>query len=256
MYYPVEFKQIHGFERAFTPHFHPEYSLIIVRQGRSKARIGNRTYAVKAGDFLVIPPFMVHCCNPEHLGLWSYDLLLLKDFSSEKDPYDFILDAAKMRPLKQVFLHQTCPKCEELFKRAGHKKNTDALLKHLAEAHRCFLNPQTPQELEADFTSSLEYLKQTFVQAPSLSDLAQKAGLSSTQYIRRFHKFFGISPHAWILNLKILHAKNLLRQGSSLSDTAYSCGFTDQSHFNRNFSKLVGLPPGEWQRKNRNFVQY
>jgi AraC-like DNA-binding protein len=43
--------------------------------------------------------------------------------------------------------------------------------------------------------------------------------------------------------------KGLLRDGRlSLSDVALSCGFADQSHFTRVFTKLTGLTPGAWRR--------
>ena len=44
--------------------------------------------------------------------------------------------------------------------------------------------------------------------------------------------------------------KGLLRDGRlSLSDVALSCGFADQSHFTRVFTKLTGLTPGAWRRE-------
>jgi len=43
--------------------------------------------------------------------------------------------------------------------------------------------------------------------------------------------------------------QGLLRDGRlSLSDVALSCGFADQSHFTRVFTKLTGLNPSAWRR--------
>jgi AraC-like DNA-binding protein len=55
--------------------------------------------------------------------------------------------------------------------------------------------------------------------------------------------------HKWLLSRRIELAKEKLRDGrSSLSDVALACGFTDQSHLTRIFSRLVGITPGAWRR--------
>ena len=44
-------------------------------------------------------------------------------------------------------------------------------------------------------------------------------------------------------------AKNLLRkQEKTLSDVALACGFADQSHFTRVFTRMTGISPGAWRR--------
>lgn len=52
--------------------------------------------------------------------------------------------------------------------------------------------------------------------------------------------------------LKNQLAKDLLKDGLSISQTALECGFFDQSHFHRNFKKIVAITPKEYQD---NFVQ-
>ena len=57
-----------------------------------------------------------------------------------------------------------------------------------------------------------------------------------------------MTPHAYLLNIKINKAKELLKQGYTIVDTALECGFTDQSHFHRNFLKIVATTPKEYQK--------
>ncbi|WP_345774966.1 helix-turn-helix domain-containing protein [Sinorhizobium prairiense] len=40
----------------------------------------------------------------------------------------------------------------------------------------------------------------------------------------------------------------LLESDAALSEVAISCGFSDQSHFTRVFSSIVGTTPGAWRR--------
>jgi AraC-like DNA-binding protein len=59
----------------------------------------------------------------------------------------------------------------------------------------------------------------------------------------------GIAPHNWLLTRRIEVAKEQLRSSQlSLSDVALACGFADQSHFTRVFTRMVGVSPGAWRR--------
>jgi AraC family transcriptional regulator len=61
-----------------------------------------------------------------------------------------------------------------------------------------------------------------------------------------------LSPHQWLLRHRVEQAKMLLRDRTlSLSVVALSCGFADQSHFNRVFARLTGLSPGAWRRNSQ-----
>ncbi|WP_408056533.1 helix-turn-helix domain-containing protein [Tardiphaga alba] len=64
-----------------------------------------------------------------------------------------------------------------------------------------------------------------------------------------FKKTTGLTPHQWIQSQRIERARNALANTSQpLAEIALECGFSDQSHFTRVFSKIVGSPPGNWRR--------
>jgi AraC-like DNA-binding protein len=87
----------------------------------------------------------------------------------------------------------------------------------------------------------------------SLEEIANACNLSRSYFIRAFRETTDRTPHQWLLERRIDHARDLLRHSdSSLSDIAIACGFSDQSHFTRTFSQLVGTPPGSWRRQTRN----
>ncbi len=83
----------------------------------------------------------------------------------------------------------------------------------------------------------------------SLTDLANDCGLSVSHFSRAFRHSTGVSPHQWLLRHRVEQSKALLRERQlSLSDVALSCGFADQSHFTRVFTRWVGTSPGAWRR--------
>lgn len=84
----------------------------------------------------------------------------------------------------------------------------------------------------------------------SLGEIASACNLSRSYFIQAFRETTQRTPHQWLLERRIDRARELLRHSdSSLSDIAIACGFSDQSHFTRTFSQLVGTPPGTWRRQ-------
>jgi AraC family transcriptional regulator len=85
--------------------------------------------------------------------------------------------------------------------------------------------------------------------ATPLHDIASACGLSVSHFSRAFRISIGLSPHAWLLQMRVEAAKAMLRRRESpLSLIALACGFADQSHFTRIFARRVGLSPGAWRR--------
>jgi AraC family transcriptional regulator len=84
----------------------------------------------------------------------------------------------------------------------------------------------------------------------SHSDLATECSLSAGHFGRAFRQSTGLSPHQWLVQCRIDKAHGLLRDGRlSLADIARACGFADQSHFTKTYTRLRGISPGAWRRQ-------
>lgn len=81
----------------------------------------------------------------------------------------------------------------------------------------------------------------------TLTELANQADLSKFQLLRHFQKSYGLPPHAWLLQQRAEKARNLIKQGTSLVQTAADAGFADQSHMTRIFTRQFGFTPGAWR---------
>jgi AraC-like DNA-binding protein len=83
----------------------------------------------------------------------------------------------------------------------------------------------------------------------SLRDLAKQCGLSTSHFSKAFKESTGLAPHQWLIRKRVEVAKAILRNPSlSLAEVALQCGFADQSHLTRVFSRIVGISPGAWRR--------
>ena len=85
----------------------------------------------------------------------------------------------------------------------------------------------------------------------SLVDAARACGLSRGHFTKAFRVATGLTPHQWLQRYRIDKAKDqLLDPALTIADIAASCGFADQSHLTRVFSRLVGDSPAAWRRRS------
>jgi len=85
-----------------------------------------------------------------------------------------------------------------------------------------------------------------------LSQLARECGLSVSHFARSYKISFGVSPHQWLIQHRIEHAKELMSGTSnSLMEIAIQSGFSNQAALTRAFHHLVGVAPGNWRRQAR-----
>jgi AraC-like DNA-binding protein len=86
----------------------------------------------------------------------------------------------------------------------------------------------------------------------TLSELAREAGLSAAYFSQRFKSSTGVSPHQYLLRLRICRAKKLLEESESpVIDIAMECGFQTQQHFARIFRRLTMRTPTEYRRQSQ-----
>ena len=84
---------------------------------------------------------------------------------------------------------------------------------------------------------------------PSIQELAFLCDLSPSYFSQAFRRSFGMPPHQWLLRRRIEHARSLLSDTAlSLAAIAAECGFFDQSHFSRVFTRTEHVNPTTWRR--------
>ena len=82
-----------------------------------------------------------------------------------------------------------------------------------------------------------------------VKQIARLCKLSPSHFGRAFKQSTGLPPHQWVLTARVQMACDLLLHSSTtLAEIAIACGFSDQSHFTRIFSRLQGTSPAAWRR--------
>lgn len=97
------------------------------------------------------------------------------------------------------------------------------------------------------FARMRDILHSAVADSVSLEELAAAAACSPQHAIRIFRDRTGISPHAYLVCLRVARVRRLLAQGRSISEAALACGFSDQSHCTRWFRRLTGTTPAAYR---------
>ena len=84
----------------------------------------------------------------------------------------------------------------------------------------------------------------------TVQNLAARARLSVPHFSRAFSRSTGVSPHRYLVRLRVHHAMRLLLNTQrTASEIALLVGFSDQSHFIRCFVRHTGRTPRVYRRE-------
>jgi AraC family transcriptional regulator len=109
-----------------------------------------------------------------------------------------------------------------------------------------------PQARQADASrpvvEAIRHMQRHYAREVPLSELAATVHLSPFHLARRFKQTTGMSPHQYLIDMRVNAARALLEAGSgqrSLAEIAAAVGFADQSHLTRHFKRRFGVTPRE-----------
>lgn len=92
--------------------------------------------------------------------------------------------------------------------------------------------------------AAIEQLKTQFSEPLRVSDIAYSAGMSVSSLHEHFKRVTGLTPLQYQKQLRLREARHLLvSAGMDASEAGFSVGYSDPSHFNRDYKRFFGQPP-------------
>ncbi len=247
-------------EKIFVRHTHENFVIAAVAEGVEVFHHGGADQYVGPGSLALVNPDTPHTGRAGVPEGWRYGAVypspaMVAEIAAEtttlrgtpgfsrpvlEDPY-----AAKL-------VHQVLRATEE-----GNALAADTLLR-VAVTRLLRLNGGTmPQRAVRTAGGRLAarargVLDERMAEPPTLERLAADLGTSPFALLRAFRDTYGMPPHTWLTDARVRRARRLLDAGSTPAEAAVTVGFTDQPHLNRHFSRIVGVPPGAYQRERKN----
>ena len=82
-----------------------------------------------------------------------------------------------------------------------------------------------------------------------IEDLAKIAGCSKWHFSRQFAQYEGVSPHRYLMDLRVKSATMLLENSTlSIKEIADKCGFYDLAYFGKVFKSYMKMSPKKYRR--------
>lgn len=237
----------------------PSNVLFYTKQGSLTVEVNQKTYTIGKGSFALIRKYSngvySKSWTTEEKGAITYAFILFDEFiqSAIKEfpvfpPPQPIQDSVLLLEYNNILLGlfesiaAYIEENEEIDKRYLELKTREALLgilKYHPSYAWIFSQFITPERADLEL-----FMLHNFTLNVSLNQLAQMSGRSLSTFNREFRRIFKETPHRWIMNKRLLRAKDLLQNTNKRPSEIYiELGFEDLAHFSRAFKKSFGVPP-------------
>ena len=96
-----------------------------------------------------------------------------------------------------------------------------------------------------------QFIDTNFAENLDLDVLAKKAYLSKFHFIRSFKNIYGVTPHQYLISVRIKEAKRLLSNNITIAESCAATGFESTTSFIGLFKKITGITPDLYRRKKQ-----
>jgi len=238
-----------SFEHPYPRHWHEEIFVSAITAGAGSFFFGGRDHLAAPGSLVVVAPGEVHAHSDREGGRSFRSLSVPSSFVGLADfPSSVMADAR----IFQVFL-----RLHRALEGSGSRLQRESLLLDFFAqlVGRMREGGLVPSGVGREYRAvrrAQEFLNEHYDRNVSLKELASVANLSPFYLHRVFCQEAGMPPHAYLVQIRLLRAKDLLRRGRPIAHVALATGFADQSHFTRHFKRLMGVTPTQYAGQGKN----
>ena len=108
----------------------------------------------------------------------------------------------------------------------------------------------TQVELYKRLNYAKDFIQACYMNEITIDTLASVACLNAAYFLREFKKYFGVTPHQYIITQRLTAAKKMLQSTSkNIKEICFAVGYEDVSSFSKLFKKNFGITPAACQSK-------
>lgn len=265
-------------EPYFFPswHFHPEYEIMLVMEGKGMRFVGDSIERFQPGDLVFYGANIPHLYRNDkeyyqrESNLISRAIVVyfrenflgqnfweLRETISIRKLFSLAKRGIKFKGKVKNTLRRQVQKLDS--QKEGIEKIIDLLtvLKTMAGTEeynllssKSFTNHIDENDCER-MNKVYQFILDNFAKSPSLEEVSEIAHMSTTAFCRYFKSHTNKTYTQFLNEIKVGNAcKLLLETDLSISQICFESGYNTFTHFNNQFKKVMGLTPSQYQRKH------
>lgn len=267
-----EFDESHDHNRPHW-HFHPEYEIVYISNGRGKRHIGDHISHFEGGDLIFLGPNLPHFGFTEEVFEEHMEIVvqMKEDFLGTE-----FLQKPEMQGVARLFQrsrqglsfsgdlkHDVGQRLRDMLRMGSFDRLLSllAILQDLATTNdyemlnasgfALEVNAQDQERMQTVYN----YVQHNFQGGVNLDQAAKLVSMTVPAFCRYFKKLTRKTFSQFVNEFRIAHACRLLGDESqTIASVSFDSGFNNLSHFNRQFKQITGASPREYRKSLKKVV--
>ncbi|MCM3113170.1 helix-turn-helix domain-containing protein [Lederbergia lenta] len=260
-------------ESLFQLHRHDVLEVLVFLDGECEFFCEGKTYFLRSGDVVVIPPYAVHKATVKNMDNYERIIVsvsehLMDDYLSSSASMQENIVYQKTQSSHVIHLHpKHSQEVHSLLHDMNHriKNNEDnfsftlhyllfQVLQIIFDPASSMPNLNNKEKLDQRFVSILEYIESHLTEPNlSLDNISRYFHLNKYYFSHYFKKNMHLPFYRYVSLKRLSFAVTMIKQNQhSIEDIALNCGFPDYSSFYRLFKKEYNISPKKLQMEYKN----
>jgi AraC-like DNA-binding protein/mannose-6-phosphate isomerase-like protein (cupin superfamily) len=237
----ISYAGMHYTKKTTAKHLHHGTELVYIAKGKCSNHFQNRELSAEAGDAIIIPSEQIH--RQFNFGKVQSFFVVFELESSEFKSDLRVIDTngsnfinVWMEQLVQLYQSRLLNECNYLLR---------LILTHLKSIEHDFYDTSA---MPPAIKKAINFIDFRFHNEILVQDVARHIGLSCSYFNRLFNRHMKISPSEYLSNVRMGHARQLLRNSRlSIAEVGFQCGYVNDHYFCRVFRKVHRCTPREYR---------
>ena len=261
-------------------HFHEEYQLTYIVEGRGTLVVGENAYPFKPGDSYLFGRNLPHVfrkdgkCKSDAKKIRAHHFSIFFSGDSLVAFLDQVSDSSSIHELLRVanlglkLNEQQASRLLPKMKRFHHLNDFDKLLGLLYMLEAISKNTEYTALTSAEFRNSrfdehgtqkmteiFNFIESNHSKKISLSNIAGRFNMNPSSFCRFFKSRTQKTFSQFLIEIRVARACELIREGAhNATETCFESGFTNLSNFHRQFKNVIGMTPTQYKDSVSTFL--
>lgn len=270
--FPIAFFDDDLTEVLVPAHWHEEWELVLITGGSTQVRLAGNSFLLTAGQGYFANSGTLHAetlkseSGHQHAMVFSpslispaedriYDMAIRPVLGNPRLPYVLLSPSASWK--KEVL-----DLAEKAWQAGAYDQEEGPIQVRYGLSRILYLIASRSEKLEQEMAGpgidrrdedrikkALLFIQEHFSEDMAIQDIAESADISVSTCLRLFRAALDTTPVRYLIDYRLQEAMEELKRkdGRTISEIAYACGFSDASYFNRCFKKAFSMPPTQYR---------